>query len=264
VEATEPGIETPPVAEAPRRLPFVGAANFRDLGGYPTSDGRQTRWGRAYRADALHRFTPADLDAFERLGCRTVLDLRGDAERERYPDPFPSIHLPLITRRSEGADETRAALARFRDAASGESALRELYGSILADGHSILGRLVTALAEPGALPAVFHCTAGKDRTGLSAALLLELLDVPRSVVLDDFELTAMYWHSQVDSEPLENLVALGMGPEAAAALMGAPRWTMKETLDELDEVYGGVRAYLTRTAGVSPDALDRLRSELVA
>jgi protein-tyrosine phosphatase len=264
MEAMELSIEAPEIVEAPRRLPFEGAANFRDLGGYPTEPGGQTRWGTVYRADALHRFSPADLDAFAELGCRTVIDLRGDSEREQYPDPVPSVHLPLITRRPDDADEARAALARFRDAASGESALRELYGRILADGHEILGRIFTALAEPGALPAVFHCTAGKDRTGLSAALLLELLEVPRSVVLDDFELTAMYWHPQVNSEPLENLVALGMGPEAAAALMGAPRWTMKETLDELDEVYGGVEAYLTGNAGVSPEALGRLRSELVA
>jgi protein-tyrosine phosphatase len=259
----ELSIEAPAVDVAPRRVPFDGAANFRDLGGYPTLDGRHTRWGRVYRADALHRFTPADLDAFERLGCRTVLDLRGDAERERYPDPIASVHLPLITRRPDSADEAREALARFRDAASGELALRELYGRILLDGHAILGRLFTALAEPGGLPAVFHCTAGKDRTGLSAAILLELLEVPRSVVLDDFELTAVHWHPQVDSEPLDNLIALGMGPEAAAALMGAPRWTMKETLEELDDVYGGARAYLTRNAGVSPEALDRLRAALV-
>jgi protein-tyrosine phosphatase len=141
--------------------------------------------------------------------------------------------------------------------------LRDLYGGILAHSGPLLGELLGALADPGALPAVFHCTGGKDRTGMAAALLLELLGVSRQDILDDYELTARFRTRVHQGESYESLIALGMAPEAAAAVLGTPRWAMEETLDELDASYDGVEAYLLGPAGMEPSGLERLRDSLV-
>jgi protein-tyrosine phosphatase len=247
---------------AERRVPFQGATNFRDLGGYPTSDGRRTRWGTVFRSDALHQLTDADLGRYGWLGLHAVYDLRGEAERDRYPNPFPSLHLSLLGHVESAPSAAQAELASAADAAAGERVLRELYRGMLANAGPVFGRLLAGLADPQRLPAVFHCTGGKDRTGVSAALLLEFLGVPRDDVLDDYELTARYRQRGQQTESYENLLATGMAPEAAAVVLAAPRWAMAETLQALDEEYGGAEAYLTERAGLQPATLGKLHDLL--
>jgi protein-tyrosine phosphatase len=106
---------------------------------------------------------------------------------------------------------------------------------------------------------LYHCPAGKHRTGIAAALLLELLGVPRQHVLDDYELTSRYRRREHQTESYENMLAAGVAPEAAAAVLGAPRWAMAEALEALDADYGGVDNYLTGPAEMQPSTLDRLR-----
>jgi protein-tyrosine phosphatase len=250
------------VVVAERRVPFDGVTNFRDLGGYPAADGGRTRWGRVFRSDALHRFTPEDRRRYESLRLNAVYDLRGDLERERYPNPFPSVQLALLSRDASDT-ATPPERADRQDAAGGERMLREMYQGLLANGAAVFGHLLSALAEPGGLPAVFHCTGGKDRTGMSAALLLELLGVPRHLVLDDYELTSRFRLRMHQAESYENLLSMGMGPEAAGAVLGTPRWAMADTLEELDASYGGARAYLVGPAGMSAVTVDRLRALLL-
>jgi protein-tyrosine phosphatase len=246
------------VVLAERRLPFEGVTNFRDLGGYPTSDGRRTRWGLVFRSDALHRLTDSDLVAYASLGLRVVYDLRGDVERERYPDPFPSFELPLIS--ETNAPDVTVIPASHED---GERMLRDLYRRMLTSVAPSFGQLMAGLAGDEALPAVFHCTGGKDRTGVSAALLLEVLGVPRHRVLDDYELTSRFRLREHQAESYQNLLASGLPAEAAVAVLGAPRWAMAEALEFLDRDLGGVEAYLTGPAGLPASTLDRLRALLV-
>jgi protein-tyrosine phosphatase len=260
VSVAVPGAGATVAAE--RRVPFTGPTNFRDLGGYPTRDGRRTRWGTVFRSDALHKLTDADLARYESLGLHAVYDLRGEAERDRYPNPFPSQHLSLLAHMESAPSATAADLAGATDATAGERVLRELYRGMLANAGPVFGRLLAGLADRERLPAVFHCTGGKDRTGISAALLLEFLGVSRDDVLDDYELTARYRQRGDQTESYENLLAAGMAPEAAAVVLAAPRWAMAETLHALDEDYGGAEAYLTGQAGLRPATLDTLRDLL--
>ncbi|HEY2330550.1 MAG TPA: tyrosine-protein phosphatase [Acidimicrobiales bacterium] len=250
----------PAVVVSERRVPFEGVTNFRDLGGYPTASGGHTRWGHLFRADALHRFTAEDRLAYERLGVVAVYDLRGDAEAAVHPNPVPSILLPVLSR-GEGV-EADAPAAPLVDRADGEQLLRNLYGGMLAHAGPTFGELFRAFADLDGRPAVFHCTGGKDRTGMSAALLLELLGVARSDVLDDYELTSAFRRREHQGESYDNMVAMGLAPEAAAAVLGTPRWAMEEALVELDETYGGIEAFLTRDAQLEPAVLERLRSQL--
>lgn len=244
------------VVAADRRVAFEGITNFRDLGGYRTVDGGRTRWGMVFRADALAGMTERDLALYERLAVRTVTDLRGDEERATKPNPFDSHHVALIGPQVDDPDERPAE-------ATGEELLHHLYVRLFDHAGPLIGQVIGSLATDEGLPTVFHCHAGKDRTGVIAALLLEALGVPRSVVLDDYEATARYRVHTDDPETHQKLIELGMLPEVAAGILSAPRWAMAASLDHLDERHGGVHAYLTGPAGLTDDRIDWLRSRLV-
>jgi len=246
-----------------RRVPFEGASNFRDLGGYVGAGGRRVRWGRVFRADSLTHMTAADLAAYDRLGVRAVWDLRTDEEREREPDPFPSIPLSVMGRTEGGDGSAPPDVGDLLEESHGEQFLRVIYGRILANAAPVLGELLGGLAGPDATPAVFHCAGGKDRTGMAAALLLELLGVARPVVLDDYELTSRYRRRGRRSPSLDRLLEW-MSPEAVAGVLGTPRWVMEEVLEVLDRDHGGIDAYLTGPAGLTAATLDQLRGDLLA
>jgi protein-tyrosine phosphatase len=150
-----------------------------------------------------------------------------------------------------------------KDERSGEQLLREMYRNMLEHSGRVIGTMFGSLSTPAGVPAVFHCHAGKDRTGLVAALLLEALGVERGTVLDDYELTARYRLREHQTESFERMVANGMAPEAAAGMLGAPRWAMAQTLTQLDEQFGGIDRYLRSQAGLDTATIERLRAQLV-
>src|SRR5215203_650688 len=171
----------------PRRLIELEAVhNFRDLGGYPARGGTITRWHQLYRADGLYRMSAADIETVRALGLRTVVDLRSDAEIEKW-GTFPRTAIEVTFAHHAVIDQTWD--HEGHEDQTDHEFLVWAYREMLAVGSPRFARAIEALAQPGALPAVFHCAAGKDRTGLLAALLLESLGVPRSVVLADYELT---------------------------------------------------------------------------
>lgn len=245
----------------PRLIRFEGASNFRDLGGYRSRLGGEVRWGMVYRAGRLDRLTPSDLDEFAALGVRTVFDLRREDERELAPDPLPNVHLCLMSKVQAKSPLPHAELLVEHD--HGVQFLRELYSGLLAHAASEIGTLFATLAEPDAMPAVFHCAVGKDRTGLVAALLLTWLGVDREAVLDDFELTDQHVHPAQRDELVRRMADRGIGPEAAAGILGAPRECMEDALDELETQYGGIERYLREQCGVDPSALRTLRRILL-
>ena len=245
---------------AERRLPFAGTLNFRDLGGYPTASGRHTRWGLLYRSSSLHKLTAEDLVAFDALGVRAIFDLRREDERDRDPGPRPSHSLPMPTRYADGAPD----LSVLRERVDGERWLHEEYRTMVTDGGPIFGRLLTTLAEADGTPAVFHCAGGKDRTGMSAALLLSWLGVDRETVLDDYELTARYLSAKDTPAVVESMVEFGIGRAAAEGLLSTPRWALAEALDLIDSDHGGVEAYLRGPAGLHHQALDDLQNRFLS
>jgi protein-tyrosine phosphatase len=251
-----------PGRQVDRRITLDGAHNLRDLGGYPTRDGGRTRWRLVYRADGLQNLSEGDVARFEALGISAVFDLRSDAERVARPNRVESIPWCVMTP-VEDAGVAVVDREGMLDAVAGERHLRTIYSNLLTYSALMFGGLFRAMAEPGGVPMLFHCHAGKDRTGLVAALLLDALGVPRDVVLDDYELTASYRLREHQQDSYENLIATGMAPAAAAGVLGAPRWAMAETLEQLDDELGGVDRYLTERGGLDADTLTRLRDLLV-
>ena len=245
-----------------RLIRFEAATNFRDLGGYPSTLGGDVRRGMLYRAGRLDRMTPADRDRFDGLGIRTVFDLRREDERELAPDPMPTVHLCLMSRVMANTPVRDPATMVDHD--HGVQFLRELYSGLLAHASGEIGTLFTTLATPGAMPAVFHCAVGKDRTGLIAALLLGSLGVERELVLDDFEASDGHVGQSQRDELVRRMADRGIGQEAAAGILGASRESMQTALDELDDRYGGIENFLTARCGVSNAVLSRLRELLLA
>jgi protein-tyrosine phosphatase len=251
----------PAVVAADRRIPFEGISNFRDLGGYRTTSGRAVRWGLVFRADALHGLSTNDLALYEGLGLRAVYDLRGEIERTERPNPVPSRPLTVIGRPTDAG--TPAAPPSIATTEEGERFLYDLYIGLIEHAAIQIGELYQALAQDDGLPAVFHCHAGKDRTGLVAAVLLEALGVQREAVLDDYELTARYRVRAQQEPTFQRLIEYGMSPEAAAGVLTTPRWAMQDALAEVDRKYGGVEAYLTGPAGMQSRDLLTLRECLL-
>lgn len=244
----------------PRRIVQLDAVhNFRDLGGYPARDGLVTRWRLLYRADGLYRLTDADVETIRALGLRTVVDLRTQHELdERGTFPHQRIdvrftHHPVI--------DTTWAMEEHVEKEAHEF-LVWAYRDMLAQGAPRFAKAIEQLAEPGALPAVFHCAAGKDRTGVLAALLLSALGVPRSIVLADYALTAgamermRAWATREFPELAEQMA------DTPSAFMAALPEAMDEVLTDLDAQHGSVEAYVRRI-GVGAAALDALAASLL-
>ena len=163
--------------------------NFRDLGGYATADGRTTRWRTLFRADGLDRLTPADVEVLRPYGLRTVVDLRMAHEFEER-GRFPVDSYPVTFHNISVLDQTwdrEQALASTLPAAD---FLHERYTEMLAEAGPRYADALRLLAAADALPAVFHCAAGKDRTGLLAMLVLGAVGVGHDDIVEDYALTS--------------------------------------------------------------------------
>ena len=251
-----------------RRLPLQGAANFRDLGGYPTGDGGSTRWGLVFRSDALHALTEEDVAVVTRLGLRVVYDLRGDRERTRHP----SVELPdgdvrrVLLGIGGSSGETKEITERILDGEIPEITddfLLGAYQQMAERDPATFVTLLTGLTEPDGLPALFHCTAGKDRTGMTAALLLSVLGVDDETVLDDYELSTIHWSEHRIALLRPSFERAGIDIERFRPLFVAPRLAMSSLLTALRDTHGGAERYLVDAGGMDPGAIEELRRLLV-
>ena len=252
-------MSVPPAdAEPSRTLSFDGCFNFRDLGGYRTADGRRTRWRRLFRADGLSRLTENDMAALGALGVVTVIDLRTDLEADtqgRFPDDLGAIsyhHLPL-TDTLPGEEETpdwhRPGF------------VSERYLGMLSEGTDTVSAAIRLLADPRRRPAVFHCSVGKDRTGVLSALVLGFLGVPDEVIVDDYALSygAML-------QILENLLERYPDSDAIVeryrpVILSAEPASMAGFVAGLRRTYGSFDA-LARLLGVTAE-VEALRAEIL-
>jgi protein-tyrosine phosphatase len=241
-----------------RAIPFEAVFNFRDLGGYVADGGRRVRWRTLFRADGLHRLTDAETERVRQLGIATVIDLRTPeelAERGRFPaaDEVAYHHLPVFDVVPDWGAFPGVAAPDF---------LSERYLEMLDSGGEAIGQVLHLLADPSSVPAVFHCAAGKDRTGIVASIVLGLLGVDRDTITADYAL------SHAAMERMEVWIA-SINPDYAAAaaqrpaaIMQARPETMQRFLAEVDARFGGVRALAARL-GAGPDVVERLRANLL-
>ena len=223
-----------------------GATNFRDLGGYAGTGGRALQWRRLFRSDHLASLTAADRARLAALGPATAFDFRGDAERAATP-----YELPGLTQRSLAIEPT--VVQRMQDlVATGRTLtaplvtglMADLYRSLIRDQAHHFAALFNHLLQTDA-PVVFHCTAGKDRTGVAAALILLALGVPRDQVLQDYLLTnTLYQHPPL---PHSETPA-----EVLAVLWRVQTGFLDAALQVVDHEHGGIDRYLQARLGLGP------------
>lgn len=256
-------VDVPPCGVLARDIPIEleGARNFRDLGGLRTVDGLTVRQGLVFRADAPHALTEPDLARCTELGLRTAFDLRSPREREAERSrltALPGIRIVEVPLLSESRPDVDPA-------EGGEAFLLAIYRKLLTESAATIGRILTEMAAHGSLPAVFHCSAGKDRTGVVGAVLLLALGVDLEDVLDDYELTSRYRSEERVRELVATLGAAGMPPELAAGLMGTPRWVLRQALEDglgAAPDADAASTYLVGPGRMEPGALAQLCDEL--
>lgn len=250
------------VVTAERTLNINGAGNFRDIGGYPTQDGRRVRWGRVYRSGYLAELTPDGLAQVESLGVRLTCDLRSEQEVSMAPNRLPDgtryLRLPVAARENR--------LARlytlFVDRRRMLVAMPNTYRYLLIDGNPrLFGRVLTELADEANLPAVIHCSAGKDRTGLSVALLYLILGVPDEIIIADYSLSNQHYpfFRRMSEAMIDPIRRLRVTVDDITPLLTAHPDTLRATLAHIREKYGTVEAYLLGPAGMDAATLERLR-----
>lgn len=238
-----------------RFLVLEGTSNTRDLGGLPLAGGGTTARGRLWRSDAPLALSAEDRTALARLDLTTAIDLREGFELVRDPSALVDhdgveVHHVEVWRRIHDRG------VRVADPFD----ITAFYVAALDHAGDAFAQAVRLLADaPGS--AVFHCTAGKDRTGVLAALVLEVVGVSRAVVIEDFALT----HDRIETvrtRLMADAIQRGVDPEQFARLLGATPDLIEPALDHLDRRFGGAEAYL-RAAGVDDATLARLRAKLV-
>jgi protein-tyrosine phosphatase len=249
---------------AERTLPLAGGVNFRDLGSYRTADGRAVRWGRVYRAGSLAELTDDDVAYVARLGLRLSCDLRSPDEAERRPDRLPpgtaGLHRPIAAE----VGRLRRIITLFRLRHRIQELLQDAYTIMLDQNGAIFADVIRLAADPANLPLVVHCTAGKDRTGLAAALLLLALGVPEETVIADYTLSNRAFDVLAGRmrPEMERLYALGFGETQLRPFLLAEARTLQGALAYLRRRYGSVEGYLTH-AGISAETLEQLRGTLL-
>jgi protein-tyrosine phosphatase len=238
-----------------RRIALKGATNFRDLGGYQTADGRRVQWRRAFRADTLARLTDDDVAAVAGLGISTACDLRYAEERAAEPSRLLGHArievLALGLDRRPGASFLDSYAFADDPAEAAYDYLVENYAKypfLYAQAYrAIFARLAAGERV------VLHCTAGKDRAGTAAAMLLTALGVPRETVFDDYLLTNAYWDHSGRARP-------GMSAEAVAAIFTARREYLESAFHAVEARFGSVEAYLADHLDLDAEALETLRA----
>ncbi|MGA2396493.1 MAG: tyrosine-protein phosphatase [Steroidobacteraceae bacterium] len=249
-----------------RIISLEGGRNFRDLGGYLTSDGRRVKWGKLFRSGSMAGLTPADYESLATLSIKTVCDLRTIQERQAEPNRWCQV-----ANIRYWAHEHRHSFGELRQVMASGVPTPELARAAMIQGYRRLPfeqapahqELFSRLAA-GEVPLVFNCSAGKDRAGTAAALILSALGVPRETVVEDYVLTDRV----VDLESIfmataRRSVLMSQAPGIVAAVLKADASYLHAALDAVEEKHGTVAAYLQDALGITEKVSCAIRESLL-
>jgi protein-tyrosine phosphatase len=247
------------VSELPYVVPLQGGSNFRDLGGHRTADGRTVRRGTIFRSAHLGGLTGEDRRALARLGVRTIVDLRGVAEAAETPHQVDGVDCRIV-----GAHIEPGVGEKIRGAVADGSATPFLMMQFLTDHYRDYPRrcapgfrtLFATLRDGRQRPLVFHCTAGKDRTGFASALLLTLLGVPWDKVVEDYLRTNELWTGHLGRYPELDI-------DTRAAIIEARTPYLEAAFEVVRADYGSPEAFAEKALGLDAAAHERLKADLL-
>lgn len=257
--------------EQPRVLPLEGAQNVRELGGYPTTDGHRVKTGRLFRSAELSHLTPTDAEKLGTCDIAMIFDLRAVEERAKEPTTWAPDSEPLTIASNYHLDMS-AFVAMFREgvpsAAAVSAAMTEFYRDSAYRLEPLLRLLFAQLARSDEA-VLWHCSAGKDRTGVAAALVLTALGVDRATILKDYVLSAELYRMDrfikaEDIDPKDPAAAwMRLPPDVLKVLGGVqPEW-INATFSQIESDYGSVANYLDQRLGVGADQLAAIRANFL-
>jgi protein-tyrosine phosphatase len=247
-----------------RFLPLERGHNFRDIGGYLTADGRRVRRGVMFRSGTMADLTEADVARLTRLGIVCICDLRTTSERTKHPTSWHDADKVSVLAQDYDHSEGSLASLTMGDGAAVRKRMISLYRTLHEEQRASYAALFERLVE-GEVPLLFNCAAGKDRTGIAAALILTALGVPRASVIEDYALSDRF------AEPLFALLCRNPRYGLNA---NSPRETwlpmtraypeyIETMLDAVAARHGSIEAYLAEELGVDRRAIKRLRDNLL-
>jgi protein-tyrosine phosphatase len=245
-----------------RHVPVRGALNFRDLGGYTTTDGHHVKWKVIYRSADISKLTPADLDTLRARHIWYDVDLRGTMESAKAPDKInPGTDYILCP---AGSDSSNARMTQnMMQARNGDSMMLGWYTNtayLTARYQPFFAKLLI-LPDSDAL--LFHCTAGKDRTGIGAALLLYALGVPYATIEADYTATN-YYRAQDNGRSLQSMVTqYHLNEGVARSMNSAKAEYLAVTFDAIRKQYGSIDNYLEQQIGLDTAKREELKKKFL-
>ena len=251
-------MSSPTLALPPRHLPIAGTTNFRDLGGYVGHGGRPVRWRCLFRSDHLADLAPEGLQQLQTLGIRRAVDFRGTHERQAHGYTWPQLEQHSLAVEPTVVQEAYALLRNGGRLSVQETVeiMETTYRSFV-QAHAAHFAALFALLLADDRPLVFHCTAGKDRTGWAAALILHALGVPRAVVEHDYLLTNQYYQRPA---ALVSQAAAHIAPEILDVLWKVQPTFLHSAYAMVHTQFGSMDSYLHEVLGVDAAALAALRA----
>lgn len=258
-----------------RHVPLSGQPNFRDLGGYASSDGRRVKWGLVYRSGELSQLSEDDVRTLAGLGIKAVVDLRSPEEvtargRGRLPEGAALYPMPIAS--SDMFKKVIPSLLAGDFSQLPPNLLDKVNRHLVREFSAEFAGLLRALSDASNRPLVFHCTQGKDRAGFGAAMVLSALGVPWETVVEDYLLSNHYRKAENEKmlEMVRGLAATEAGGEAeeiafqrVEGLLYVKEQSLEAAHAEIVERYGSVEGYLVDGLGCSRQSLGRLRDELL-
>lgn len=233
-----------------RIIPVDGAFNVRDLGGYKTKDGKTVRYGLVYRSGALNGLTPKGLEEFEKRGLKTIVDFRAENERTSEPTKKPATVEEIRVLDIDAGNVIT--LSQINDD-TGPQAMKDINAYLADKAQPQYIEFFNVLADREKAPLLFHCSAGKDRTGFAAAMFLSALGVDRETIYGDYllsvDLVADKYRPIVEKEP------------HLASLMTVRKEYLKTAFDLIDSKYGGIDNYLKNELKVDLDLMKKIYTE---
>ncbi len=250
-----------------RKVTLDGSVNFRDLGGYETIDGRRVKWGLLFRSDNLGRLSDRDVTFLRRMGIELVCDFRTPAEAEQLPDRFPRgghakyLHLPI----RHGEFDPVNTFERIKKGDiewMTEDFMIKGYIKNIENFAPLWSIFFNCLADRSSRPLVFHCTGGKDRAGVCAALILLALGVPEDTIIADHGLSNIYITGVLE-KIYARIRSLGVNPQQVAPYFTAPKNAIVAFIGHIRQTYGSAAGYLRTKAGIEQKAINQLKEDLL-
>lgn len=265
-EGGNAGTDTPGLS-----LGVASVPNLRDLGGYTTADGKTVVTGLLYRSNQLHHISAEDMEKITALDLKTDFDFRTAAEREPRPDELPQgvkeVWLDVLAdaddagpaqleKLMQDAQAANEVLGNGKAAADFAASYRQFVS--LPSAKKAFRELFLALGDNEQLPALFHCTTGKDRTGWAAAALLSLLGVPKETIYEDY-LRSNDYILPMYQEVIDGFASAGGEKEIPLAILGVRKEYLDAAFDEMEKNYGSIEKYFSEGLGIDAEQQQALK-----